>query len=118
MRVIYRFTSEAIYPPHEIDIAEVHMKRRWRICRQLIPQANGQQRWNQAYQLLLRWSQQQPVEIATDSPLIEEVKNESGSLCSCLNPTSSPNTNHRPTNGAHPVPLPRAGIGAGARKHF
>jgi hypothetical protein len=85
------------------------MKHRWRICRQLTPQADGQQRWNRAYQMLLRWNQQKAVEIATDSPLIEEVKDESRSLSACLNTTSSTNTNHRSTTGAYPI-LNRPGI--------
>jgi hypothetical protein len=32
------------------------MKRQWRTRRQLLPQLDGQRRWDRAYQLLLEWT--------------------------------------------------------------
>jgi len=32
------------------------MKRQWRICRELSERPDGRQRWDQAYQSILRWS--------------------------------------------------------------
>ena len=34
------------------------MKRQWRLRRQTSPKLDGQQRWDRAYQLLLKWSQE------------------------------------------------------------
>lgn len=44
------------------------MKREWQINRTTVAQANGQQRWDQAYQLLLRWAQAHPPAAATPLP--------------------------------------------------
>ena len=32
------------------------MKRQWQVRRTTVPVPNGQQRWDRAYQLLLRWA--------------------------------------------------------------
>ena len=32
------------------------MSRTWTVCRQHIPRRDGERRWDQAYQLLVRWA--------------------------------------------------------------
>ena len=36
------------------------MKRQWQVRRTAVPTATGQQRWDQAYQLLLQWAMTEP----------------------------------------------------------
>lgn len=36
------------------------MKRTWKVTRQARPLTDGEARWQQAYQLLLMWSQNEP----------------------------------------------------------
>jgi hypothetical protein len=33
------------------------MTRTWTVCRQLSPRRDGERRWDQAYQLLVRWAE-------------------------------------------------------------
>ena len=40
------------------------MKRPWRLRRQTTPSPSGQRRWNQAYQLLLEWTDHPPSAMA------------------------------------------------------
>ena len=42
-------------------IQEETVKRQWQIRRQTSPKMDGQQRWDRAYQLLLHWSQADPL---------------------------------------------------------
>jgi hypothetical protein len=47
------------------------MKRSWRLRRQTSPSADGQRRWNQAYQLLLEWTtptERLSVSVSTSRP--------------------------------------------------
>lgn len=32
------------------------MKRQWRVCRETVDRADARQRWDRAYQSILRWS--------------------------------------------------------------
>ena len=40
------------------------MKRQWQVHRTAVATATGQQRWDQAYQLLLQWATTQPEAVA------------------------------------------------------
>jgi hypothetical protein len=73
------------------------MKRHWRTRRQLLPQLDGQRRWDRAYQLLLGWtgpsesaetagSPQIPVESPTVPARLstQEVEHASGHVCARL----------------------------------
>lgn len=55
------------------------MKRHWKVARQLLEDPKGEQRWDQAYQLLLHWAGEQEV---VNSPK-EEVETHA---CSALRP--------------------------------
>jgi uncharacterized protein (UPF0548 family) len=48
-------------------IEEGKMKRQWQVQRTAVPTATGQQRWDQAYQLLLQWAMTEP-EAVVPSP--------------------------------------------------
>jgi hypothetical protein len=72
------------------------MKRQWSICRQVKEEPDGQRRWDRAYQLLLQWTkpiemEQWPIAVSALN-LMQEVYDESSSVCACLDPTpgSSP----------------------------
>lgn len=47
------------------------MKRQWQTRRTAVATASGQQRWDQAYQLLLQWATTQP-EVAMSPPADRE----------------------------------------------
>jgi hypothetical protein len=48
------------------------MTRKWTVCRQFSPRRDGERRWDQAYQLLVRWAGEGdlsgPVRIAGEVP--------------------------------------------------
>ncbi len=44
------------------------MHRQWQIQRTTVETPNGQQRWDQAYQLLLRWAQASPPPASENPP--------------------------------------------------
>ena len=73
------------------------MKRQWRTRRQLIESADGQRRWDRAYQCLLRWGSQvvleRPAEAVTGAQPIQEVSDESGSVRASFDPTSGTGPN-------------------------
>jgi hypothetical protein len=48
------------------------MKQRWHIRRTIIPLAQGQQRWEQAYQLLLRWAMMKEQALSMPTSLPQE----------------------------------------------
>jgi uncharacterized protein (UPF0548 family) len=60
------------------------MKRQWRIRRQVTEYADGQQRWDKAYQHLLQWAttaeQASTLKSMTNSPTPQEVCDASGCL--------------------------------------
>jgi hypothetical protein len=68
------------------------MKREWHISRTTLAQANGQQRWDQAYQLLLRWAQAHPPAAATPlpAPPSQEVSHASSGIRAGVDEPSSP----------------------------
>jgi uncharacterized protein (UPF0548 family) len=67
------------------------MKRHWNIRRQTIALPDGQQRWDQAYQMLLEWTR-----CATTSQTSPEQEKHDASRCVCtsLNSESGPPSNH------------------------
>ena len=74
------------------------MKRHWQIRRQFQEAADAPQRWDQAYQHLLQWSQPNP---PTDAPnpsisLLSpaEVMYDQCHLCPCVDRSSKPGPNH------------------------
>ena len=79
------------------DIAEVRMKRQWKLRRQFQPTTDAERRWDQSYQHLLGWT------VPTDPgsvplpwfrlPLKAEVRNEGGDLCPGIHQPSDPGTN-------------------------
>jgi hypothetical protein len=73
-------------------IVEEPMKREWQISRTTIAHPNGQQRWDQAYQLLLRWAQAYPPAAATPlpAPPSQEVTHASSALRTGVDEPPSP----------------------------
>ena len=51
------------------------MKRQWQVARQFQTCADGQRRWDRAFQLLLEWT----------APITQEVTDANRSLSACLN---------------------------------
>ncbi len=76
------------------------MKRQWIIQRQLQATADGQKRWDQAYQLLLQVeTPRSPRAEGIGSPVPQtlapqERTDESCALRSCIHSTASPNSEH------------------------
>jgi hypothetical protein len=69
------------------------MQRQWQIRRTTLEIHNGQQRWDQAYQLLLRWAQTNPSPAGSETPSAlphQEVFHASSHLCAGLDIPSSP----------------------------
>jgi uncharacterized protein (UPF0548 family) len=76
--------------PQKVASAEGAMKRQWNIRRQTTALPDGQQRWDQAYQLLLEWARR-----ATDtqSPPDEETHDANRRVCTGINHKSGPPAN-------------------------
>jgi len=68
------------------------MKRQWHIRRTIVATSNGQQCWDQAYQLLLRWAQADAPAAQDPPPALpcQEVSHASSSLCTSIDVPSSP----------------------------
>ena len=70
------------------------MKRQWQVERTTVELADGQRRWDCAYQCLLRWADQAASQLNESSPQLtrqEAASNEGRYLCSRLNVTSAEN---------------------------
>lgn len=67
------------------------MNHAWKTRRTLVPQTDGQRRWDQAYQLLLQWTQ---TSISPPPPITEEVTHASSDLCARLDPATDTNPDH------------------------
>jgi hypothetical protein len=68
------------------------MKRQWHICRTTVETTNGEQRWDQAYQLLLRWAQAEPPATVCPLPLalpFQEVSHASSDIRARIDVPSS-----------------------------
>jgi hypothetical protein len=68
------------------------MNRQWIIRRQVVEVVDGQRRWDQAYQCLLRWGSQarpeQPVEVVTGFQPKQEVSDENRGIRTSVDSTS------------------------------
>ena len=74
------------------------MKRQWQIRRQFQPTADAARRWDQAYQLLFKWSQ--PTEVTADPNLSTtrhppaEVPDDKRHLCPRIDRPANAGPNH------------------------
>jgi hypothetical protein len=69
------------------------MKQEWTIHRQTVEQADGQRRWDLAYQCLLRWAQatrQKNLSMQTQ----QEANDESSNLCAGIDAATSTDSDH------------------------
>ena len=80
------------------NIAEVRMKRQWKVRRQFQPTTHAERRWDQAYQHLLEWTlPNDPVSdlLASFRPPAEaEVRYEDCDLSAGIDKPSDPGSNH------------------------
>jgi len=74
------------------------MKRQWQIRRYFQESADAARRWDQAYQLLLQWSQvRQPDATPPSHPSAHpqtETNYDHGHLCPCIDRSSDASPNH------------------------
>ena len=63
------------------------MKQEWMVHRQIIPQADGQRRWDLIYQNLLRWAQTAS-QTGLPTQTSQEANHESSDLHPSIHPTS------------------------------
>jgi hypothetical protein len=79
------------------NIAEVRMKRQWKVRRQFQPTTNAERRWDQAYQHLLEWTlpiDPVPDQLASFRPPAEvEVRYEDCDLSASIDQPSDPGSN-------------------------
>jgi hypothetical protein len=66
------------------------MIRTWTVCRQLSPRRDGERRWDQACQLLVRWA-----EVPGPALIGEEVPDASGGVCAGVDHPPGPGADHR-----------------------
>ncbi len=72
-------------------------KRDWTIRRHGVVTADAQQRWDQAYQRLVRWSTTAGLQETGSAPAgasRQEENHEDCYVCTGLDPTTSPNPNY------------------------
>ncbi len=67
------------------------MKREWIVHRELIQRIEGQRHWDQVYQCLLMWEKAMKTKAL---PQLQEASHASSDLCSSINTTTGPNTEH------------------------
>lgn len=74
------------------------MKRQWQVHRQFQAAAEGERRWDQAYQQLLKWdfrSERPAVPLLRPPSLPSlEVTHENGYLCTRIDRAPDPGTDH------------------------
>lgn len=72
------------------------MKRQWHVRRHLREASDGRARWDQAYQLLLRWgdAQERREAIAAAELRAQEVTDALRDLRPSLHPTPGPESEH------------------------
>jgi hypothetical protein len=72
------------------------VKRNWEVRRSLVQRADGQRRWDIAYQRLLQWTQATAtVPDQSTAPIItQEVNDESRHLYPCLDGATTTEPNH------------------------
>ena len=69
------------------------MNRTWTVCRQFNPCRDGERRWDQACQLLVRWAGQG--DLPGRTLITEEVPDASGGVCAGVDCPSGPGAGHR-----------------------
>jgi hypothetical protein len=77
------------------------VKRKWKSRRELVERADGQRRWDRAYQLILLWGlteafevqQAQAVPVQPDS-LAQEVRHEGSCICTSVDIAPSATTDN------------------------
>ena len=69
------------------------MIRTWTVCRQPSPRHDGERRWDQAYQLLVRWAGRG--DLPCPAPIAEEVPDARGGVCAGAGHPPSPGVDHR-----------------------
>ena len=70
------------------------MERQWQKRRRLVAQADGQRRWDRAFQALLQWSAPEPGRLKVPGVPKQEVDDESSGVCTCLDPAPSADADH------------------------
>jgi hypothetical protein len=76
-----------------MPIQEGPMKQEWTIHRRTVEQADGQRRWDLAYQCLLRWAQMAGQE-ALSTQIQQEAHHESRGLRASIDPAAGSNSDH------------------------
>lgn len=67
------------------------MGPQWQICRTLSERDDGERRWDYAFQLLLRWVQEEVASHEPASRVRQEHQNEDSPLCTSLDrPSTTP----------------------------
>lgn len=56
------------------------MEQQWYASRSLIPQSDGQRRWDLVYQLLWQWTLERSMQVPTSAPFQQEEPHESSPL--------------------------------------
>ena len=69
------------------------MNRTWSVCRQPGPSRDGERRWDQAYQLLVRWAGQGGLPGLT--LIAEEVPDAGGGVCAGIDYSPGAGAGHR-----------------------
>jgi hypothetical protein len=67
----------------------------WTVRRQISPHRDGERRWDQAYQLLVRWAMARPDGERAVGPMPPEVPDAHWGVCAGLHQPSSPGPDHR-----------------------
>ncbi|WP_201387525.1 hypothetical protein [Ktedonobacter sp. SOSP1-85] len=67
--------------------------RQWSVRRSVVPTADAQQRWDQAYQNLVRWSLDAPPGRLQEAPHQEE-RDERSDVCARVYPTPGASANY------------------------
>jgi hypothetical protein len=70
------------------------MKQKWQISRSLTAQADGQRRWDVAYQLLWQWSREAETQVTTTGVPKQEKSNECSPICTRIDRSPSTDTDH------------------------
>ena len=71
------------------------MKRQWQIRRQLLAIPDGQQRWDRAYQALLRWTEPATaVPVTMSERAREEVQHACSGVRAGVHAAAGPSTDH------------------------
>jgi len=68
------------------------MHRAWQVHRDTVARPDGQQRWDRAYQLVLRWADAASPAPAVPTP--QEEDNADCPVCACLDQPSAADTHH------------------------